>query len=171
MKLKLISQDNKQFANIGDLFGWDKNPKIVLRKDFDRLKAQITDLGQFKPLIVTPDGEVIGGNSRLQALHALGIDKVWVSVVNPKTDAEKIKYALADNDQIGDYVEEQLAELLTELDEDEINLEDYKISVGQDIDLAQVLKSIGVEDEPESAPQEEKKKTIKCPACGEEIEI
>lgn len=174
MNLKLTSREDKLFAKVGDLFGWDKNPKLVLRKDFDRLKNQISDLGQFKPIIITPEGEVIGGNSRLAALQALGIEEAWVSVVEPKDASQKIKYALADNDQVGDYVEEQLAELLADVEID-FPLEDYKISVGKDIDLNKVLESIGLDDSTDQseAPgeKEKTKRTMICPHCKEEIEL
>jgi len=75
------------------------------------LKKQIQELGQYKPLIITPDNEVIGGNMRLRAYRALGTEEVWVSVVDPKDDNEKLKYALSDNDRAGYYDDDLVANL------------------------------------------------------------
>src|SRR5258708_37211704 len=104
MTINLITKDGKQYAKIDDLFRWSKNPKIVLREDFNRLKKQITKFGQYKPLVIISTGEVIGGNSRLEALKELDVKQAWVSVVEPKTEAEKVEIAISDNDQIGKYL-------------------------------------------------------------------
>jgi hypothetical protein len=69
-------------------------------------------LGQYKPLLITSDGEVLGGNMRLRAYKDLGMTEAWVSVVEPKTEAEKLEYALSDNDRVGYYEDDKLAELL-----------------------------------------------------------
>lgn len=78
------------------------------------MKTQVQRLGQFKPLVVTADGEVLGGNARLTAYAQLGIKQVWVSVVKPKTLAEKLQYALSDNDVVGEYQENALREVVAD---------------------------------------------------------
>lgn len=107
-----INQNNKIVANIGDLKGWDKNPRDILPEDLERLKKQIMKLGQYKPLLVTPDGIVIGGNMRLKAYRDLGINQLWVSIITPKDDAELLEFALSDNDRAGFYNELELMELV-----------------------------------------------------------
>jgi hypothetical protein len=172
--VKITEKDGKQFANIDELFRWEKNPKIVLREDFDRLKKHIQKFGQFKPIIITPDGEVIGGNSRLEALRDLGIKEIWVSVVEPKDEAEKIEIALADNDEVGKYVEEDLAMLITDLDEP-FPMEDYKVNVGKDIDLNELLKKLGPTDDKDIEGEKDEDlddlQTITCPKCGHEFTV
>lgn len=111
------------------LRGWDKNPRAIRKDSLERLKRQIKAHGQFKPVIVTADGEVLGGNMRLKAYEALGIADVWVSVVEPKDEAEKVGIALADNDRAGYYVEDDLAELL--LTTEGLKLEDYHLDFGK----------------------------------------
>ena len=91
----------KDTRNISELREWDKNPRSIKRVDFERLKTQIKKLGQYKPLLITEDGEVIGGNMRLKAYRELGIKDVWVSVVKPKDENQKLEYALSDNDRAG----------------------------------------------------------------------
>lgn len=171
--IKITEKDGKQFASIEELFRWEKNPKIVLKEDFERLKKHLTKFGQFKPIVVAPSGEVIGGNSRLEALRALGIKEIWVSIIEPKNDSEKIEIALADNDEVGKYVEEDLAMLITDLDEP-FPMEDYKVNVGKDIDLNKLLERLGPGGkDPIIGEDEDEGKTefVTCPKCGHEFSV
>ncbi|GAG52037.1 unnamed protein product, partial [marine sediment metagenome] len=145
---------NIQKVPISKVQLWDKNPRNIKTKDFERLKRQIQELGVYKPMIAYPENggfTVIGGNMRLQALKALGINEVEISVVNPKDEAEKIKIALSDNDRAGEYEEDKLAELVYPFIED-IKLEDYKVDLGEAVDLQSVIEDFapnldGTEDE------------------------
>ena len=71
---------------------WEKNPRGITIKDFERLKKQIQELGVYKPLIACQEkGKyiILGGNMRIRALQELGHTEVDISVVEAKTDAEK----------------------------------------------------------------------------------
>jgi len=154
--------DNGTLWPIAKLRNWDKNPRAVKKEDFERLKKQIKELGQYKPLLITPDGEVLGGNMRLRAYKELGITDIWVSVVEPKTEAEKVKYALSDNDRAGYYVEQDLAELIQEYGL-EIGLEDYKVDLGEAITLVDLLNRFSpdpIEDEAPELPEGEPKSKL-----------
>jgi len=159
---------------ISDVDPWDKNPRNITIKDFARLKRQIQELGIYKPLLcVQENGRYItlGGNMRLRAILEMGIKEVDISIVKPETEAEKIKYALSDNDRAGIYDEQALAELTYPYIE-EIKVEDYKIDIGKPIRLKDVIENYG--------PNLDKKKDdiskidavnrlIKCPKCGFEF--
>ena len=126
---------------------WDKNPRNIKEKDFKRLKKQIKELGQYKPLLITADGEVLGGNMRLRAYRDLGIENVWVSVVNPKNEAEKLKYALSDNDRAGYYDDDLLANVTS--DYPDFEWDDYAVDLNPPTTLDDILKNDEVvEDEP-----------------------
>jgi len=147
---------------------WEENPRNIRTKDFNRLKKQIKELGIYKPMIACPENggyTILGGNMRLRALKELGIKEVDISIVNPKTQAEKIKYALSDNDRAGEYEEERLAELVYPHIE-EIELEDFKVDLGKPIDLKEVVNRY--------APGDDNKdpitRKLKCPKCGYEWE-
>lgn len=130
---------------------WEQNPRNIKTKDFERLKKQITELGVYKPLIACKENggyTVLGGNMRLRALQEMGINEVEISVVDAPDEATKIKYALSDNDRAGEYDEQQLAELVYPYIE-VIQLEDYKIDVGEPINLKQVIENYGPSDEGE----------------------
>lgn len=122
---------------------WEKNPRNIKTKDFERLKRQIQELGVYKPLICYQENGkyvTLGGNMRLRALVALNIKEVDISLVEAPDEATKIKYALSDNDRVGGYDEQALAELAYPHIE-EINLEDYRIDVGEPISLKDVIEN------------------------------
>ena len=124
---------------------WDKNPRGIKTKDFERLKKQILKLGVYKPLVCYRENGkfvVLGGNMRIRALKDLGLKEVEVSVVEPKTEAQKIEFALSDNDRAGYYDEDQLAELVYPY-LDEITLEDFKVDLGQPLNLAELVEQVG----------------------------
>lgn len=131
----------KQYRKISELYKWAENPRAVTIKSFDRLINQIQELGQYKPLLVTKQGEILGGNMRYEAYKKLGIEDVWVSEVEPKNDAEKLKYAISDNDEVGYYVEQDLTALISRYKVD-INLESYHVNLGHSFSLKELLDKI-----------------------------
>lgn len=118
---------------IEELKEWDKNPRKPTKTGIENLKKQITDLGQYKPMLintnpkVAPIGSVAGGNMRLKALRELGTPKVWVIPIAFKNEAEMIKVALSDNDRAGVYVEDSLLELVKGLSS--IDLQTYSVDL------------------------------------------
>src|SRR3989304_7900276 len=141
-----------EIRNIKTLHNWNKNPRAIKKEDFERLRNQIKELGQYKPLIITSDGEVLGGNMRLRAYQELGISDIWVSIVEPKTEADKIKIALSDNDRAGDYIGQDLAELITNFGID-INLDNYKVDLGKTITLTDLLNQFRPDTVEDEAPE------------------
>ncbi len=143
--------DNKLLLPISSLKNWDKNPRAIKKDKFEILKKRIKKYGQFKPVLATADGEVLGGNMRLRAMRELGVSEVWVSVVNPANEAEKIEIALSDNEEMGFYEEDKLAELVYDF-KDEIKLEDFSIHLGAETDLAELLNRFAPEEIVEDTP-------------------
>lgn len=151
---------NIEEANIplSKLRAWPENPKSVMKKDFERLLRQMKRLGVYKRLLVCPEYEedhprdgfvVLGGMSRLRALQELGAPIAGCTVVHPKSAAERIEYALSDNDQIGRYDEGKLAEIVFPFQSD-IHLEDFKIDLGNPISLGPLIERVGPGGEEES---------------------
>lgn len=142
----------KTYKKINELIEWDKNPRNITRDGFARLIEQIKKLGQYKPLIVTKDGIVLGGNMRLKALKELGIDKVWVSVVEPKDENEMLEYALSDNDRAGFYDSELLANLVPNY---EVDWSKFAVDTKEPITIQELLDQFQVVDEDEAPPLDE----------------
>jgi ParB-like chromosome segregation protein Spo0J len=119
---EIIYTDNKTFAKLDWLKPWSKNPRTIEKKNLDKLKTHINELGLYKPLIVyleKDNATILGGNMRYKAIKELHekdttgkFDYVWVSVVNADNDTDKLKYALSDNFSAGEYTREKLMEVV-----------------------------------------------------------
>jgi len=154
---------NRETRKLSELHEWDKNPRSIKEVDFNRLKKQIEKLGQYKPLLITPDGEVIGGNMRLKAYKALGVDEVWVSVVKPKDENEKLEYALSDNDRAGFYDTDLLANMMNDF---KIEWSDFAIDFGTPVTLKDILGDEAFTDFPEKDLTDGLETEHDCPKCG-----
>lgn len=142
-------QNGKDYRPITDLHEWKDNPRSITKSGFERLKKQIQKLGQYKPLLITSDGEVLGGNMRLKAYRELGITDVWVSVVEPKDDNEKLEYALSDNDRAGFYDDDLLANLVPNYD---IDWSAYAVDLKEPTNIKDLLDQF-IEVQEDEAPE------------------
>lgn len=107
---------------------------------------------------------------RLLALRELGVPEVEISIVHPKSEAEKIKYNLSDNDRAGEYDDQALAELVYPYQE-EIQLEDFKVDLKEPVNIREVIESFapaGIDDQGK-LDQISEKEAIQCPNCGHEF--
>ena len=125
-----------EYRKIHELRNWDKNPRKIDRPELDRLKKQLQDLGQYKPLIITKENIVIGGNMRLVAMKELGFEKAWVNVVEAETDDRKLEYALSDNDNAGETIKRKLEDLIKDA---EIDLKEYRTHFGKGKSLDELI--------------------------------
>lgn len=159
--IQTVVEEGKTYANINDLSEWAENKELraVGPDAFRRLKAQITELGEYKPILVTDEGIVLGGNTRLRAFRDLGYTRLWVSVIHTPDKNSLLKYNLSDNDNVGLYHENGLANLLSDY---ELNLDDYAVDFQEPIVLADITP------DPSTEPPKEDK-LIKCPNCGTEF--
>lgn len=138
---------SSEYWTVDKLKNWDRNPRSIKGERFEELKTRLKRQGQIKPLLVTQDGTVIGGNMRLRAMKDLGITEVWVSVTDATTDKEIFDLALTDNEEFGYYEKEQVAELAMELGLDPIELKSYALSLGEPTTLDLVVDELGPEVE------------------------
>lgn len=156
----------REYRELSTLSPWANNPRAINKEDFVRLKKQISRLGQYKPLLITQDGTVLGGNMRLRAMQELAIDKAWVSVVEfrQKDDAwvavvdgkeqpetfpterqALTEYALSDNDRAGYYQDDKLAEMMFSLPALDPDL--YKFDMGRLTSVKELMSKYGPDPE------------------------
>ena len=133
----------KEYRKITDLHNWEQNPRSMTQEGLERLKAQIQKLGQYKPLLITEDGTVIGGNMRLRAYKELGISEAWVSVVSAPTEEEKIAYALSDNDRAGKYESDDLANLIGNFPK--VDWAGYTVDIEEPLKIADLMDKFSTE--------------------------
>lgn len=148
-----------EYRAISSLHNWEHNPRTVTKEGIERLIKQIKKLGIYKPLIITEDGTVLGGNMRLKALEQMGEKNAWVSIVKAETEEKKIEYALSDNDRVGKYEGDQLANLIGNFPEVEWN--DYAVDIKEPelvSDLMDSFKEVEEDEAPavETGPSESK---------------
>jgi DNA modification methylase len=127
---------------ISSVVPWDKNPRGVKERDLERLKHQLLRLGVYKPLVCCLEKgkyTVLGGNMRIRALKEIGVKEIEISIVNAKTEKEKIEYALSDNDRVGYYEEDVLAALL-QPHLAKLELDDFRVDIGHAVDLKSILE-------------------------------
>ena len=117
----------KEYRKTADLREWDKNPRTISPEGFEKLKKQLTKHKQFKPLIITADGVVLGGNMRLKAYRDLGVEELWVSVVDTKSEEEMVEIAFTDNDRAARYEFEDVLAIAEEFPN--INWKDYAVDL------------------------------------------
>lgn len=130
------------YADILELKEWSENPRIILEPEVNALCEQIRELGMYKPILVTPEGIVIGGNARLKALHRMGETRVWVSVIDAKTHSDRLFIALADNDTIGSTDAKSLMSLIGHMLPE--TFRDYTVDFGQAKSVADILAEAGI---------------------------
>lgn len=169
--IKIRKTHGKTWTATENLKLWDKNPRIIKEEDFNRLKKQLADLGQYKPLLVTEDGVVVGGNMRFRAYADLGVKELWVSILSfadiegkpgvksvlidgkfqiitgdtprefQSIEHAMLEYAISDNDHAGKTDTQVLAELANPY-MDVVPMENYKIEVYESKPLVDVAESI-----------------------------
>lgn len=163
MPLKTTIENGRVLANIKDLQLWEDNPRSISPEKFEKLMDDIKDVesidpktdGQFKPLIVTTLGVVVGGNMRLRAYEKLGKKKIWVSVVDTNNPKQAFMIAIRDNMRYGEYDEEALAEAALKYELDEIEMEGLDVDLGPTTSIKQVVADIMPDPEVEEDEQPE----------------
>lgn len=158
-----------EYRAISSLHNWEHNPRTATKDGIERLIKQIKKLGVYKPLLITEDGTVLGGNMRLKALEQMGEKKVWVSIVKADTEEKKIEYALSDNDRVGKYEGDQLANLIGNFPE--VEWGDYAVDIEEPQLVTDIQNSIAPEDllgknKEIDADDLGKDLNCLCPKCG-----
>jgi hypothetical protein len=140
--------------DIDNLKPWDKNPRKTTDNDLKRLREQVQRLGQYKPLLVTEDHIVIGGNQRLSVLKEMGRETANCTVVYcEQNEAKMLEYALSDNDHVGHYDGDKLTDLVHPL-ADQIPLQHYHLDVAPPLALNTVIAA-NLDNTTPSQPEEE----------------
>lgn len=92
----------------------DKNPRFIKDDKFKKLCQSIKDFPkmlELRPIIVNPDGMILGGNMRYRALQQLGweIKPEWVKTAESLTAEEQRRFIVEDNVGFGDWDWDELS--------------------------------------------------------------
>ena len=113
-----------EWVDTSKLTPWRDNPRQNDGEAVDAVVASIKRFGFASPIIARMDGEVIAGHTRLKAALKLGLDRVPVRYMDlDPADAKLL--ALADNKvgEIADWDDDGLADVLSQLSADGIDLD------------------------------------------------
>lgn len=193
-KVNFTKADGITTANVKDLYLFKDNPRDVEAKDFERLKKQL-ELGEHSTLLVTVEGEVLGGNTRLRAYKELGKDTAKVVIAEIVETSEgvhividgrksirtfdtvmqaKIELALSHNDAIGTNNELKLAELMTVHN---VPTELYSVAT-KITPVADIINNLSPSEDEDASKElnaddylNADKDVISCPRCDFEIPI
>jgi len=146
------------------LFGNPWNPNVLDARSESKLDASMIRLGMFKPIIVreTASGalEILGGHHRWESACRLGMETVPIVNLGPMDDKRAKEIGLADNGRWGHDDAGKLAEILADLDINElsdflpyndndleaivaaadINLDDLNLDDDDDVDLGDTTR-------------------------------
>ena len=152
-----------EFVQIEKLKHAEYNPRNISKQDFEQLKKSIEKFGWKQPLVVNdfPEryGVIIGGNQRFEVAKALGMKEVPVVFATISDLEEEKELNIRMNRNIGEWNFDALA---------------------NNFEPEQLIDWGFTEDEIDWHPEEtnlsttngaKKLREIKCPSCGEMIDL
>lgn len=160
----------KVFTNEGQIEGLPSNPRKISEEEMNRLEESIKSLPEMTEardlIVVEKDGSyiTIGGNMRLLVYRKLGYKQVPCCILPADTSIDKLrKITMLDNKSYGENNWQAIKE---QWDVEELKswgVELPKFMTNENLNLDNFFN--------EETKKPSKKKVIKCPKCGEEIEI
>lgn len=150
---------------INKLKPYEKNAKTHPKENIEAIKKSIQKYGFADPIGVWgKQNIIIEGHGRYLACKELGIDEVPCIRLDHLTDEERREYTLMHNKttMMSDFDFDLLSEELLDLDMSEFEL-DWGIIDEEDVNIDDFFT--------EAEQKVKEPKTIKCPHCGEIIEI
>jgi hypothetical protein len=96
--------------NIDDLIENKDNPRRLSKHKAEKLKKSLEKFGLCQPLVVQPDGKIVGGHQRLRTLRSIGISEVDVALPSRELSArEEQELTIGLNKICGDFDLDMLA--------------------------------------------------------------
>lgn len=146
---------------LSDIIPYERNPR---KNDVavDDVAESIRQCGYKARIIVDENNVIIAGHTRYKALQKLGWTEVEVQRETEMTETQKRKYRLLDN-KVSEKAGWDFELLDWELEGLDFEGYDFGFESYQEPDFDKLFE--------DAAPKEQKKKTVKCPHCGEEFEL
>lgn len=154
---------NIENVKISKLKPYEKNAKKHDETQINNVAESIKQFGMVQPIVIDKDNVVIIGHCRLEACKKLNFKEVPCVKADNLTEEQVAKLRLVDNklnESEWDY--ELLEQEMVSLDMAEFEI-DWGIIGATDVNIDDFFTD--AEEKPK------KLKTIKCPHCGEIIEV
>lgn len=96
--------------DINELVENEDNPRVLSKRRAKELKKSLRKFGICQPIVIQPDGKVIGGHQRLKTLKLLGVSSIHVAVPSRNLSREEFnELTLRLNKNVGDWDYDLLA--------------------------------------------------------------
>lgn len=126
----------------------------------------IKQFGFKVPIVIDGHNEIVAGHTRFEAAKKLGLETVPVIVADDLTDEQVEAFRLADNKtaELAGWDYQLLSQELAEIHS--INMSDFGFELERDdFDLDSFF------DDDDEQKDEQEPKRVKCPCCGEWVEV
>ncbi len=136
-----------EWVEISAIKPWDRNPRKNAAA-IDEVAGSIKRFGFSSPIIVRrADGVIIAGHTRYAASQRLGLDKVLVRYMD-LDPAQARALALADNKlgELADWDAPLLAEVLRELNDEDVSLEGLGFDAQELETMLQEMPDVNLDD-------------------------
>lgn len=141
------------------------NPRVN-EEAVPKVAASIQEFGFKVPIVIDGQNEIVAGHTRLEAAKLLGLETVPVIVADDLSKEQVEAFRLADNKtaELAGWDYKKLSEELAEIHS--MNMEDFGFEMdSDDFDIDGFFS--GEEEEKQPA----KTKRVKCPCCGEWVDL
>lgn len=161
---------------ISALKEYERNTRTHSEEQVEQLKRSITEFGFTNPVLIDEDNILIAGHGRVTAARQLNMKQVPAIRLIGLTEAQKKALRIADNQLAlnAGWDEEMLKIELADLKDENFDLDLLGFSLDELEHFTQEQDIDGFFEKAEQGSSEaakEKKKCIKCPHCGELIEV
>lgn len=164
----MIQKLRIEYMYVGDLTPYKNNAKLHPDEQIEQIKESIEKFGFNDPIAIWgKDNIIIEGHGRLQAAKELGIDQVPIVRLDDLSDEERKAYTLVHNKLTmnSGYDFDTLQKELNNISD--IDMSDFGFDDNEMSDIDGLFKE-APQDNDDSANETH---MIKCPHCGEMIEI
>jgi ParB-like chromosome segregation protein Spo0J len=165
-----------EYVRVDDVVKYQRNSRTHSAAQVEQIKKSIQEFGFTNPVIFDENNVLIAGHGRIEAATQLKLEKVPGIRLVGLSEVQKKALRIADNKLPlnAGWDEEQLKLEIIDLQAEDFHLDllgftpDELEFYTQDIDIDGFFEEVESEAE---AKEEEEPKKIKCPHCGEMIEV
>jgi ParB-like chromosome segregation protein Spo0J len=149
-----------EYVDIDNIKPYENNPRHN-EEAIPFVMNSIKEFGFKNPIIIDKNNVIIAGHTRLESAKRLGMKEVPIIHADDLTEEQVKAFRLADN-KVSEKAEWNFELLDEELEDLDINMEDFGFLKHEDVDLNDFF-------EEKEQVEEKKEKTVVCPYCGKEF--
>lgn len=174
---KHIEKRKIEYIAIDALKEYERNTRTHDAEQVEQLKRSITEFGFTNPVLIDENNVIIAGHGRRSAARELGMKEVPCLRLSGLTESQVKALRIADNQLAlnAGWDEEMLRIELADLKDENFDLDLLGFSLDELEHFSQERDIDGfferAEEQQGEAAKEKKKECIKCPHCGELIEV